>query len=273
MRARTAKVSRRELRALLLEAAVHPVADPRSGFVDGLGSQLVRQGAPGRLIALPRRARRTRVPALVTGVAAAAAAAVLIGALTGVYGRGVEDRALALAVAVDTTVQLPDGSLITGARGITLPDGAVVRTGPNGRCSAGDVDLGPGIEALVDSGRLRLRSADPEGGTPIPLPGDAAAQTASAGPPVTVPLVVPEPTTPSTRPGVPALSPGHLTPEPVGASTDSGSDSGTGGAGAGGSGTEWGSHDWSGSGGSGYGGSGSGGSGYGGSGSDGYRGR
>jgi hypothetical protein len=96
-----------------------------------------------------------------------------------VYGRGVEDRALALAVAVDTTVQLPNGSMITGARGLSLPDGAVVRTGPNGHCAAGDVELGPGIEALVASGHLRLR--------PLTGAAQAAVPAATGGGSVTVP--------------------------------------------------------------------------------------
>jgi hypothetical protein len=193
------RVTRRDVRDLLLEAATRSVAEPRSSFLGGLEAHLGAQVPPGRLIALPRRARRTRVPAVMTGVAAAAAAAVLVGALAGVYGRAAEDRALALAVAVDTTVQLPDGSMITGARGLDLPDGAVVRTGPNGRCSAGDVDLGPGIEALVDSGRLRLRSAATGAAVADPAPGGATETPAFGSVPVTVPLVVPSTTIPTTR--------------------------------------------------------------------------
>ncbi len=221
MRPRTPRVSRRAMRDLLLEAATRPVPEPRSTFLGALDAHLAAQAPPGRLVALPRRVRRSRVPAVLTGVAAAAAAAVLVGALTGVYGRGAEDRALALAVAVDTTVQLPDGSLVTGARGLDLPDGTVVRTGPNGRCSAGDVDLGPGIEALVDSGRLRLRSAPPDAAAADPVPGVATENSAFPGVPVSVPLVVPSTTTPTTRPSSTARLPsGHLSPgpdaEPVG---------------------------------------------------------
>jgi hypothetical protein len=159
MMAPGSRVAGGEVRALLRAAGERPVLEARAGFVDGLEARLGVQAPPGRLVALPRRVRRSRVPVLVTAAAAAVAAAVLLGALTGVYGRGVEDRVLALAVAVDTTVQLPDGTLIEGARGVSLPDGAIVRTGPNGHCSAGDIDFGPGVEALVDAGRLRLRAA------------------------------------------------------------------------------------------------------------------
>jgi hypothetical protein len=157
MKAPRSRTARGEVRALLREAGERPMLGARADFVSDLEAHLGAQTPPGRLVALPRAVRRTRVPVLVTA-ATAAVAGVLLGALTGVYGRGVEDRALALAVAVDTTVQLPDGSLIEGARGVSLPDGAVVRTGPNGHCSAGNVDFGPGMEALVDAGRLRLRS-------------------------------------------------------------------------------------------------------------------
>jgi len=159
MRSPRSRTSFSDVRALLQEAAERPVLEAGPGFVSGLEAHLGTQVPPGRLVALPRREHRTRAPMLVTLATAAVATAVLLGALTGLYGRGVEARVLALTVAVDTTVQLPNGSLITGATGVSLPDGAVVRTGPNGRCSAGDVDFGPGMEALVDAGRLRLRAS------------------------------------------------------------------------------------------------------------------
>jgi hypothetical protein len=189
------------VRALLRAAAERPVLEARAGFVSGLEVHLGSQVPPGRLVALPRRERRTRAPVLVTAATAAAAAAVLLGAFTGFYGRGVEDRALALAVAVDTTVQLPDGSLITGARGVSLPDGAVVRTGPNGRCSAGDVDFGPGMEALVDAGRLRLRPYPAGAAISDPTGGGSATATAagSEAVPVTA-ATAPTTVTPSTHP-------------------------------------------------------------------------
>ncbi|MCJ7436673.1 MAG: hypothetical protein MUP97_02785 [Acidimicrobiia bacterium] len=199
------RTSRGEVRALLREAAERPVLEARPGFVSGLEAHLGSQVPPGHLVALPRHVRRKRAPVLVTAATAAAAAAVLLGALTGVYGRGVEDRALALAVAVDTTVQLPDGSLIEGTRGVSLPDGAVVRTGPNGHCSAGDIDFGPGMEALVDAGRLRLRPypagaaiSDPTGGagaTPTAAGSGAVPVTAA-----TAPTTAPTAASPSIRP-------------------------------------------------------------------------
>jgi hypothetical protein len=178
MRSPRSHTSRRDLRVLLHAASVRPVVDVRPGFVSGLGAHLVARIPSARLVALPRRERRRRAPVL-AGAVAATAAVVLVGALTGVSGPGLEDRALALAVAVDTTVRLPDGRMIEGARGVSLPDGTVVRTGPNGRCSAGDVDFGPGIEALVDAGRLRLRQY-PGGAAIADAPADASPNVGAA---------------------------------------------------------------------------------------------
>lgn len=141
-----------------------------------------------------------------SGAVAAAAAAVLVGALAGVYGHGVDDQSLALAVAVDTIVQMPDGTMVAGEQGLALPDGTVVRTGPNGHCAAGDVELGPGLEALVDAGQLRLRMVAPGGVVATPTPVDAGTRDVT---PVTVPTTLPAAagsrTTPTTvAAGVPA---------------------------------------------------------------------
>lgn len=162
------RTTRRDVRMLLELAGSRAGEGPDLGFRVDLERRLAMSNPPGRLVALPSAPRRARRPGVVSGAVAAAAAAVLIGALTGVYGHGVDDRSLALAVAVDTVVQLPDGTTIAGEQGLALPDGAVVRTGPNGHCAAGDVELGPGLEALVDAGHLRLRMVAPAG------TGDAA---------------------------------------------------------------------------------------------------
>ncbi len=200
------RTTRRDVRDLLELAGSRGATGPTSGFRLDLERRLVSTPPPGHLVALPSMPRRARRPGVMSGAVAAAAAAVLIGALTGVYGHGVDDRTLDLAVAVDTVVQLPDGTVITGKQGLSLPDGAVVRTGPNGRCAAGDVEFGPGLEALVDAGHLRLRMVAPgDAGTTV----DSVARDATS---VTVPSPVPsgvpapadvETTVSSLAPGVP----------------------------------------------------------------------
>jgi hypothetical protein len=172
--------SRRTLKAELraLGRSEAPGAD--AGFVTGLAVRLAAEAAVHRRISLvgTRRRRRLRPVPVLTGAAAVVAGLVLVGALDGWFGQADPDVALALAGAVDTTVVLPDGSSIEGHSGLTLPDGSVVRTGPNGRAAAGTVEIGPGLEALVEAGRLRLR-------------------TASAGPPA-VEVTLPAPTVPAT---------------------------------------------------------------------------
>jgi hypothetical protein len=193
--------SRRELRRLLHAAATHPVpAVGDLGAVRG-ATPLHADAAPLILVRDRRRDRPARRPAVLTGAAAAAATTlVLVGALTGVVNGSGDDAALVLGVAVDTSVVLPDGTTIDGARGLSLPDGAVVRTGPAGRAIAGNVELGPGLEAIVDAGALLptgvplAAPADPvtpDPVTPRPGPGAAVAAVADDGAAPTVPDTTP----------------------------------------------------------------------------------
>ena len=190
------RTTRRDVRGLLELAGGGEPVGPESGFRVDLEHRLLTTNPPGRLVALPSAPRRARRPGVVSGAVAAAAAAVLVGALGGVYGHGVDDHALALAVAVDTVVQLPDGTMVTGEQGLDLPDGAVVRTGPNGHCAAGDIELGPGLEALVDSGHLRLRMVAPVDAvadaptTPGSVARDATSVTIPTGVPTDPPTTV-----------------------------------------------------------------------------------
>ncbi len=150
-------LGRRQLRRMLLRAGLQAAPAPRPAFLAGLSARLVADAeARLRVLTLPTRGRR-RIP--VTAAVAAVASVVLVGALAGWFGHGPDRHSLALAGAVDTMVVLPDGTSVVGYTGLELPDGAVVRTGPNGRASAGDVELGPALEALVDAGELHLRAS------------------------------------------------------------------------------------------------------------------
>ncbi len=143
--------------------------------------------AGATVFALPSR-QRGGFPTVTAG-AAMVATVVLAGALVGVIGGG-GSSVLRLADAVDTTVVMPGGHAGPARTGQDLPNGSVVWTGPNGRASAGTVEIGPGLQAIVDAGRLRLS----------PLAGDAGTS------PVTVPAV---------GVGVPAAVPtvpAHVTP-------------------------------------------------------------
>lgn len=189
--------SRRELRVLLELAGSRPTPAPSPVFV--ATTDAVLRGEPSDAVPLverPRRSRRARTPAVLTGAAAAAVALVLVGALTGVMGGPGEGDAdaLSLGASVDTTVVLPDGTTVEGARGLALPEGSTVRTGPHGHAVIDGVELGPASVATVEGGRLRAVTG-PETPTQSATP-DAPA----AGPSTTSPAAVAETEPPATPP-------------------------------------------------------------------------
>lgn len=147
--------SRREVERLLEAAARDPVPPPDPGFVDALEDRLLttRLDVDTRLHRVPRGR-------LVVAFATAAllASAGVGGALAGWFDAETAAPSLALAAARGTVVELPGGRSVTGRPGLDLPDGSVVRTGPDGEAVAGGVRLGPEEEAVVARGRLRRRS-------------------------------------------------------------------------------------------------------------------
>jgi len=153
--------TRREVRTLLEDAGTRAAPVPSPEFVTTLEARLLSDSvvmpAPASLVERSRARSRVRFvrPALVAA-AAAVAAIVLAGSLAGWFGRDTSRHEIALASAVDTVVVLPDGTHVKAHDGLTLPDGAVVRTGPNGHAAVGNVDLGPGQTAVVTGGRIQI---------------------------------------------------------------------------------------------------------------------
>ena len=172
--------SRRQLRVLLRVAGSRRTPVLARAF---LAAGEARFGAAVPLAVVETRSRRERcrTPVVLTGAAAATVALVLAGALTGIYAGPAADADLALEDAANTIVMLPDGSTIDGVRGVTLPDGAIVLTGAHGRAAAGDVELGPGLEAVVDAGRLRLRSTFEQALAPSPVVPEAVKTVVQSG--------------------------------------------------------------------------------------------
>ena len=194
--------ARRALRDDLTRLGSEAIPEPSFAFKARLERQLVgavepSPGASATLLALPRH--RRRLGPAISAAAAVVAAVVLTGALLGAFGHG-GATPLQLAAAVDTTVVLPGGHSVPGRNGLRLPNGTVVRTGPNGRAAAGPVELGPGLEGVVDNNHLRLQPITP--GAPS-LP----AVTTPALPAVPLPKVTP-PTVPPVAPTLP-LGLGH----------------------------------------------------------------
>jgi len=200
-------------RERLTELGERSVEGPSPRFASALERRLVQGAglaAGATLLALPTR-HRSLTPVVTLG-AGALATVVLAGALFGTFGRGGSD-VLSLAAAVDTTVVMPGGHTVAGRTGLELPNGSVVWTGPNGSASAGTVEIGPGIEAVVDAGRLHLSplgaNASPTVATPTPSPAATPTTLASGSSPASPPLAsLPSVPTPrAARPIVPVPIP------------------------------------------------------------------
>lgn len=205
--------TRAALRDRLTELGETEVEAPSRAFTTGLERQLLgTAGATGAtLLALPARPRTTL--AVVSATAAAIAAAVLVGALLSVFGRGSGSTpGLSLAAAVDTTVVLPGGQTVPGRPGLVLPNGSVVWTGTNGRAAAGTVLLGPGLRAVVNQGHLELLPAVASSAPGSPV-GTPATGGAAGGAPALPPVVVPHVSTPTVPVTVPTPSASVTTPK------------------------------------------------------------
>jgi hypothetical protein len=184
-------VARRDLEATLQRAGSRPVPKPSAAFVAGLEARLMSSAdvVPGPVVVVadapspPSRARRQLVPAF-SAVAAAVAAVVFAGALSGWFAGGGSESPT-LVSAHDTTVILPSGRAVEGKAGLELPDGALVQTGPGGSATAGGVEIGPGAQATVNKGQVQT--------------------TSPTLPTVTVPTVPTVPTIPVTAPPTPSL--------------------------------------------------------------------
>ncbi len=172
--------NRRQLRILLRAAGSRRTPALAPAFL-AAGDARFGAALPLAVVETRSRRERRRAPALLTGAAAATVVLVLAGALTGVYGGPAADADLALEDAANTIVMLPDGNTIDGVRGVNLPNGAIVLTGAHGRAAAGDVELGPGLEAVVDAGRLRLRSTFEQALAPSPVVPDAVETAVQSG--------------------------------------------------------------------------------------------
>lgn len=191
----TTVTTRRELQVLLRAAGSRPVPRATPALLDQVEARFGAEAPAAAATESPVLPRRSRVRSAVLAAAAAAAALALVAGLTGVFGGPGSETGLALSVAVDTLVTLPDGTTVDGARGLVLPEGAVVRTGPQGRAVAGGSELGPGVEAVVRAGRLQVvgdvveaTPAEPlapgvAGPTPslLPLPGPETAPAGQGG--------------------------------------------------------------------------------------------
>ncbi len=148
--------TRRELRDLLIEAGTRPTPRPDAEFVAALEERLLSSARPEAIaddeFTAAARKRTGRIPTLVA--AAVAIAAVGVGVFVAVPAQPNDRHKVSLAASTDTVIELPDGTTVKGRDGLALPDGAIIRTGPDGHAEVGNVDLGPGQQAVVDGNRI-----------------------------------------------------------------------------------------------------------------------
>lgn len=195
-------MSRAGVQALLDRAGSAPVPTIAPGFAAALEARLTTQiPVPTDAPVIGSRQRVTR--SLVIAAAALLVVAAVVAGAAVLRDSPEPPASVTLARAVDTVVELPDGQVVSGRRGLTLPNGAVVRTGPAGRAVVGRVELGPGEEGVVRDGSLRRRTVastttiPPATSRPAPT-SDAPVETRPP-PPRTGPSTVPPETRPTSR--------------------------------------------------------------------------
>lgn len=174
-----------------LQRVGRAAARPAPAFVAALEDRL-QHTDPVPDVAVAAAPRRPAVLRASLAAAASVAAVLLATALLGGFGTG-QHQGLQLGNAVNATVVLPNGHVVAGRSGLSLPNGTVVRTGPNGRVTIGSVTLGPGSQGTVNGGQL------------VPSPPNVAPITPTPTLPVALPATPPAPVTLPALPAVPHL--------------------------------------------------------------------
>ena len=162
---------------------------PRARFVDELGERLVYGSpAPSRPIAVSRiQVSRFLSPIL------SAAAAVLVTVLV-MSGRGDDGETVQMFQAAGSVeVVLPDGRVVPGVAGMTVPEGSLIRVRGAGHAEVGGVIVGPGESAEVVSGVVQ----------PTGVPAPTTTTTAA---PATTTTTTPRPTPTTAAPARPATA-------------------------------------------------------------------
>jgi outer membrane biosynthesis protein TonB len=187
-----------------------PAPEPGAAFAQALEDRLrAVAGLPltDPVPPVPSSGRARRWGAL--GLAAGTAAAVVAGALVAVSSVG-DSHEVRVAAATDALVVLPDGTVGAVDPGLVVPDGSRIVTLDEGRVVAGDVQLGPDREAVVDNGALRLTPTTAPPPPPVAQPQPRV--TAPTSPPATAP---PSPPAPQPEPQpVEPVKPQPVEPQP-----------------------------------------------------------
>lgn len=178
------------------------VAPPDSAFAEALEQRLVAMhGALDLQASDPRDPEASALRRMATrsrAMAAIAAAAVVVAGFSYVALRPTTDTALTLTAATDTSIVLPDGSIVDAEVGADLPDGTLVVTGPNGSARVGGLTVPRNSQAVVDDGSARLvgttTTTAPSRTSSTAAPG-LAPTTSTTGPPATTTTLAEDRTT------------------------------------------------------------------------------
>ncbi|MGQ0830307.1 MAG: hypothetical protein ACT4OV_01380 [Microthrixaceae bacterium] len=176
-----------ELHEALTALGRGDVDPPAPAFADALEQRLVAMH--GAVDLRDHRASGSRPAAARSrAMAAVAAAAVLVAGVSYLALRPSTDTQLTLTAAFDTSIVLPDGSIVDAVVGADLPDGALVVTGPRGSARVGSLTVPPNSQAIVGEGSARLVSTSTTGApgetTTTAAPG-VDRTTSSTSPPAT----------------------------------------------------------------------------------------
>lgn len=174
-----------ELQEALTALGSSHVADPDSGFAHELEERMRHlhgtAGAGRKPASAPRRLQ---------AVAAVAVLVVTVGALL-VQRSG--DSTTRLTAATDTSLVLPDGSVVVAVKGAALPDGALVVTGPDGSARVDGVPIPESSQVVIQGGAARSVSSPTSTSPPLSAPPTSVSSGSDPGTTPTKP-----PTTTST---------------------------------------------------------------------------
>lgn len=142
-----------ELQDALIPLGKSEVRPPSPALVDDLEQRLL--DLHGTIDAR----RGPSVPARFRFTAAVAAPAVLVAGFAYVAATRSGEGTTQLSSATDTSVVLPDGSIVAATEGFDLPNGTLVITGPEGSASIDGVTIPQNSQAVIEDGTARLVSS------------------------------------------------------------------------------------------------------------------
>lgn len=181
--------------------------EPEPTFADALEERLRLLHGTVDVVSAPSIPTRRRA---LWGVAAAVVIAV---AFAATITQRVSDPTTRLTSAIDTSLVLPDGSIVAAVAGTDLPEGALLITGPQGSAVVGGVSIPGNSQAIIRDGTaVPVSTIVTIAPSPSPVPNPVSPPHTSVSTVTTA--------APTTRPESPPAKPSTTTapasqPEPM----------------------------------------------------------